>query len=130
MPSCQNQARSFIERAHNLVERISNGAEIREEIGSYNLCLRRHTWPNTVWRGLYKHRYEAIVSDGKTILTRYRTKSSDRFLAFYILCLAPFIEQLKTSPEQASQTITALKASIRNDHEIQGKDHSYCLGIS
>ena len=127
----KQEGRDFLESANNLVARLTDEAEITEEIGDYQVCLRRHTW-SVKSSGLYNHRYEAITlnKEGKTLL-KYRAKSPDRFLAFYVFNIVPFTEQLKKlreetqgkNPNQANQLIEALRESIRQDHQIPAVDY-------
>jgi len=122
----KQEGRDFLEGTNSLVARLTDGAEIKEEIGDYTVCLRRHTWPIKS-SGLYNHRYEAITlnKEGKT-LSKYRAKNPGRFLAFYVMCISPFTERLrklKSDPNQASQLIESLRESIRYAHEMQKKDY-------
>ena len=120
----KQQGRNFLESSNNLVQRLNDGAEIKQEIGDYTVHLRRHSWQNRYTKG-YKHRYEAIVLDkeGKT-LSKYRTQNSERFLAFYAFCFLPFTEQLKDENNYASKLNAQLKTRIVNEHQIQAKDKS------
>jgi len=120
--NAKKQGRDFLESANNLVQRLTDGAEITEEIGEYTIYLRRHTWQNRCTKG-HKHRYKAIVLDkeGKTP-SKYRTKSPERFLAFYDFCFLPFTEQLRDENNYASKLIEQLRTKIRSDHKIQSAE--------